>query len=187
MMQMDKSEFCEPEAYINFSNSTTPPSIFSHNPILASSSSPPLLNPASSSVSFMGNPIQKPMMPPQPANLVSPERFKLSDARKISIPRNPEKRSFMAAMKEMIFRIAAMQPIHVDPESIKPKKDKNRHCYYAIHYVKFVKKQESLEQTGVSRGTRVGFAGSHLGNVNYSSFFKPCQPSPMVQSMQMLR
>ncbi|KZV45166.1 hypothetical protein F511_11766 [Dorcoceras hygrometricum] len=35
--------------------------------------------------------------------------------------RNPS----MAAMREMIFRIAAMQPIHVDPESVKPPKRKN--------------------------------------------------------------
>ena len=84
-----------------------------------------------------------------------------------------------------------MQPIRVDPESIKPPKrtkmDTAALLDEAIHYVKFVKKQESLEQAGVSRGTGVGFAGSHLGNVNYSGFFKPCQPSPMVQSMQMLR
>ncbi|KAL5569704.1 hypothetical protein UlMin_026279 [Ulmus minor] len=178
MMQMDKSEFCEPEAYINFSNSTKPPSIFSHNPILASSASPPLLNPASSSVSFMGNLIQKPMTPPQPANLVPPERFKLSGAGTISIPCNPyEKRSSMAAMKEMIFQIAAMQPIHVDPESIKPPKrtkiDTATMLEEATHYVKFLKKQvQSLEQARVSRGTRVGFSGSHLENV---------------QSMQMLR
>lgn len=31
----------------------------------------------------------------------------------------------MAAMREMIFRIAAMQPIHIDPESVKPPKRRN--------------------------------------------------------------
>ncbi|KAL2346414.1 hypothetical protein Fmac_000414 [Flemingia macrophylla] len=31
----------------------------------------------------------------------------------------------MAAMREMIFRMAAMQPIHIDPESVKPPKRRN--------------------------------------------------------------
>ncbi|CAH8382270.1 unnamed protein product [Eruca vesicaria subsp. sativa] len=31
----------------------------------------------------------------------------------------------MEAMREMIFRIAVMQPIHIDPESVKPPKRKN--------------------------------------------------------------
>nr|QJQ51216.1 bHLH transcription factor bHLH31.2 [Gardenia jasminoides] len=31
----------------------------------------------------------------------------------------------MDAMREMIFRIAMMQPIHIDPESVKPPKRKN--------------------------------------------------------------
>ncbi|KAL5580254.1 hypothetical protein UlMin_012696 [Ulmus minor] len=169
MMQMDKSDFCEPEAYINFSNSTTPPSIFSHGPILASSSSPPLFNPA--------------------------------------------KEELMVAMREMIFQIAAMQPSHIDPESIKSPNGRNVKISKELQSVaacqpreriseririlqRFVpswtkmdtayKQVQSLEQAGVSRGTRVGFAGSHLGNVNYSGFLKPCQPSPMVQCMQML-
>ncbi|MCD9646780.1 hypothetical protein HAX54_036937 [Datura stramonium] len=34
-------------------------------------------------------------------------------------------RSNMAAMREMIFRIAAMQPINIDPESVKPPKRRN--------------------------------------------------------------
>ncbi|CAI9777765.1 unnamed protein product [Fraxinus pennsylvanica] len=36
-----------------------------------------------------------------------------------------QKRNSMAAMREMIFRIAAMQPIHIDPESVKPPKRRN--------------------------------------------------------------
>ncbi|KAL5714146.1 hypothetical protein ACHQM5_016147 [Ranunculus cassubicifolius] len=36
-----------------------------------------------------------------------------------------QKRQSMAAMREMIFRIAAMQPIHIDPESVKPPKRRN--------------------------------------------------------------
>ncbi|CAK9135326.1 unnamed protein product [Ilex paraguariensis] len=36
-----------------------------------------------------------------------------------------QKRNSMAAMREMIFRIAAMQPIQIDPESVKPPKRRN--------------------------------------------------------------
>ncbi|XP_022752334.1 transcription factor HEC2-like [Durio zibethinus] len=36
-----------------------------------------------------------------------------------------QKKNSMAAMREMIFRIAAMQPIHIDPESVKPPKRRN--------------------------------------------------------------
>ncbi|CAI0465168.1 unnamed protein product [Linum tenue] len=35
------------------------------------------------------------------------------------------KKASMAAMREMIFRIAAMQPVHIDPEAVKPPKRRN--------------------------------------------------------------
>lgn len=34
-------------------------------------------------------------------------------------------RNSMAEMREMIFRVSSMQPIHIDPESVKPKKRRN--------------------------------------------------------------
>ncbi|XP_074349747.1 transcription factor bHLH87-like [Apium graveolens] len=36
-----------------------------------------------------------------------------------------QKQNSMVAMREMIFRIASMQPIHIDPESVKPPKRRN--------------------------------------------------------------
>ncbi|EYU25432.1 hypothetical protein MIMGU_mgv1a021409mg, partial [Erythranthe guttata] len=39
--------------------------------------------------------------------------------------RNSSNNNNMAAMREMIFRIAAMQPVQIDPEAVKPPKRKN--------------------------------------------------------------
>ncbi|KAE8674754.1 Transcription factor bHLH87 [Hibiscus syriacus] len=40
-------------------------------------------------------------------------------------PTSSGKKNSVAAMREMIFRMAAMQPIHIDPESVKPPKRRN--------------------------------------------------------------
>ncbi|KAE8656018.1 putative Ralf-like 34 [Hibiscus syriacus] len=42
-----------------------------------------------------------------------------------SYPPSVDKKNSMAAVREMIFRIVAMQPIHIDPESIKAPKRRN--------------------------------------------------------------
>lgn len=239
MMQMEKPspEFCDP--YQN----TTPPTFLDMNFSDGATAAPPVFpssTPAetaalltNSSLPFLGcggNPIQEPVtpppFPPNAATLSAGRAFKSGTA----IPY--EKRNSMAAMREMIFRIAAMQPIHIDPESIKPPKRRNvkiskdpqsvaaRHrreriseririlqrlvpggtkmdtasmLDEAIHYVKFLKKQvQTLEQAGANRpsAAAVGFPGTHLGNLNYSAFFKACHPSnsPMPdQSLRMLR
>ncbi|KAH7520185.1 transcription factor HEC2 [Ziziphus jujuba] len=139
MMQMEKTseEFCDPSTFqdIDFSGGTTSSSSIIFN-------NPPNAVPVSvsqpNSVSFMGNPIQEPMTPPlhhhQPnfgsCTSSSSSRFKTistgGGAGAMSIPNSYDnKRNSMAAMREMIFRISAMQPIHIDPESIKPPKRRN--------------------------------------------------------------
>ncbi|XP_062101968.1 transcription factor HEC1 [Humulus lupulus] len=250
MMQMEKTspEYCGSSPTfldMNFSegtNSPPPP--------------PPSVYPSTTTagISFLGgggvNQIQEPVTPPpyqqQPNAPLSGggggRLFKSDNIvnNAIAAANSYEKRNSMAAMREMIFRIAAMQPIHIDPESIKPPKRRNvkiskdpqsvaaRHrreriseririlqrlvpggtkmdtasmLDEAIHYVKFLKKQvQTLEQVGQANNTRsssasssaaaVGFPGTHLGNLNYSAFFKACQPfnsSMPDQSLRMLR
>ncbi|XWS41904.1 hypothetical protein CRYUN_Cryun17cG0122200 [Craigia yunnanensis] len=138
MMQMEKlPEFCEP-----FPSSSTLPEIHSSNGTSNSSilPTPPIhLNPNVSSLNTLmtlpstlsfirNNPVQEPMTPPlQPNNMATSNKFKyptpFNNAN--SYPSSVDKKNSMAAMREMIFLIAAMQPIHIDPESIKPPKRRN--------------------------------------------------------------
>lgn len=104
---------------IEFSNdSATPPSLHSpHNFV-----------PSTSSISFVGNPVQESRTaaaPPLPSiNVASPPIFRTTN-HEFLFANSLQKRSSMDAMREMIFRMAMMQPIHIDPESVKPPKRKN--------------------------------------------------------------
>ncbi|KAE8695824.1 lipase class 3 family protein [Hibiscus syriacus] len=67
-------------------------------------------------VSFSGStPVQEPAAAATPGFLSSPG----------SASGFAENKNSTAAMREMIFRMAAMQPIHIDPESVKPPKRRN--------------------------------------------------------------
>ncbi|XP_073219671.1 transcription factor HEC1-like [Cicer arietinum] len=48
-----------------------------------------------------------------------------NNASSFAYPSLEKKSSSMTTMREMIFRMAVMQPIHIDPETIKPPKRKN--------------------------------------------------------------
>ncbi|GAA0159070.1 DNA-binding transcription factor [Lithospermum erythrorhizon] len=56
---------------------------------------------------------------------ISAMNFLSSSPSSTPFPTQSDRKNSMAAMREMIFRIAAMQPIHIDPESVKPPKRRN--------------------------------------------------------------